>query len=414
MNSKKILQTQRLNLREYTLEDASFILKLVNTPGWLTFIGDRNVHSIEDAKTFLTNSIIKSYKENGYGLWMIQLQEDKTPIGMCGLVNREALEDVDVGFALLPEFAKKGYAFEAANATVEFAKNSLEIEKIVGITNAKNKHSIALLNKLGMYFEKEVQLAKDDVVQLYSPKREIHILNGDALKEQFPSEVNGEIIVARECMVDGSVMGNTIEEIFSNRATFIAETFDESKADYYAKSVSEFKKMDAINKHSEINLWFEDDLFCQVNFWFVLHYLLEKNIESPIYLIRPIEKHQYGFEGMNKMQLQAAFQNKMKLNHVKEVSKLWTLFQKGNISEMIQLSEVLKEEYPFILPAVKALKESIKNNHPKNSIKIIIEELNTIHFGEVFKEFCKREAIYGYGDVQVKRLFDEVMKELKN
>jgi len=414
MKSIKILETDRLLLREYTLRDASFIFKLVNTPSWLNFIGDRNVHSVADAKQFLKNNLMKSYSENGFGLWMVETLNENIPIGMCGLVNRDSLDDIDIGFALLPEFEKKGYAFEAAQATIDYANNTLGLEKIVGITNANNIHSIALLNKLGLYFKKELQLSEYDIVQLYSPLKKIHVLNGDALKQQFPSELKGEIIVARECMVDGSVQGNTLNEIFNNRAKFIYETFDETEVDYYTKTVSEFEKIKSNASHSEINLWFEDDLFCQVNFWFVIHYILEHKIEAPLYLIRPITLHQYGFGGMNQLELQDAYKNKIRINNVKEIGELWKLFQNENISEMIQLSGRLKETYPFILPAVKALQESIEFERPKKSIKSIITELDTKEFGVVFSEFCKKEAIYGFGDVQVKRLFDEVIQELEN
>ncbi|MBV1924265.1 MAG: DUF1835 domain-containing protein [Flavobacteriaceae bacterium] len=249
---------------------------------------------------------------------------------------------------------------------------------------------------------------------MYSPLNNIHVLNGDSLKEQFPSEIKGEIIVARECMVDGSVQGNTSDEIFKSRAKFINETFDDAEVDYYAKTVSEFEKIKSNASHSEINLWFEDDLFCQVNFWFVIHYILEHKIEAPLYLIRPITSHQYGFGGMNQLELQDAYKNKIRINDVIEIGELWKFFQKENISEMIQLSEKLQERYPFILPAVKALQESFEFERPKKSIKSIITELDTKEFGPVFREFCKREAIYGFGDVQVKRLFDEIIQELEN
>lgn len=414
MKPKRIVATKRLLLREFTLSDASFILKLVNTPSWLTFIGDRNVHTIPEAEQFLNNSLLKSYGDNGYGLWMVELIENNIPIGMCGLVNRESLEDIDIGFALLPEHEKKGFAFEAAEATINYAENTLKIDRIVGITNADNTSSIALLNKLGLYFEKELQLSEYDNVQLYSPLNTVHILNGDSLKEQFPSEIKGEKIIARECMVDGSVKGDSIEEIFETRADFICETFGETRNDYYDKVVSEFNKINNISTHSEINLWFEDDLFCQINFWFVLYYMLENDISVPLYLIRPTTPYQYGFGGMNKQELQGAYNNRMHINHVNDIGALWNMYQNENISEMIQLSESLKTDYPFLLPAVIALKESIENNKPKNSIKAIIKDLNTTSFGPVFSEFCKREAIYGFGDVQVKRLFDEVIYELEN
>src|SRR5688572_21540231 len=114
------LETQRLGLREFTRDDAVFIVELLNTPGWLQFIGDRNVKTKEQAIIYLENGPLKSYKENGFGSWMVELKEDKTPIGMCGILRRESLENPDIGFAFLPEYTGKGYAFEIASATLSY------------------------------------------------------------------------------------------------------------------------------------------------------------------------------------------------------------------------------------------------------------------------------------------------------
>ncbi len=165
---KTILETDRLRLREFVLDDAEFVLKLVNTPAWIQFIGDKNIRTQEAAQKYITESLQKSYAQNGYGLWLMELKETSEPIGMCGLVNRDTLEDVDIGFALLPEFTRKGYTFEAAKATMYYAKNTLHIPKIVAITNTDNVASIGLLNKIGLRFEKELQLSEDDTVLLFS------------------------------------------------------------------------------------------------------------------------------------------------------------------------------------------------------------------------------------------------------
>ena len=102
MQKRKILETERLCLREFELNDYDFIFKLVNSPDWLKYIGDKNVRTSADAKNYLKNGPIKSYKENGYGLWLVQLNDSNVPIGMCGLINRETLDDIEIGFALLP------------------------------------------------------------------------------------------------------------------------------------------------------------------------------------------------------------------------------------------------------------------------------------------------------------------------
>lgn len=156
------LSTDRLILRAFTLDDVDFIIQLLNTPGWLQFIGDRGVKTVSDAEAYLLNGPMKSYQVNGFGLSMVALKSDGRPIGMCGLIKRDMLEDVDIGYALLPEFAGQGYAFEIASATLDYAKKDLGFSRIVAITDPQNSHSIRLLEKLGLRFEKMVKLADDD------------------------------------------------------------------------------------------------------------------------------------------------------------------------------------------------------------------------------------------------------------
>jgi len=165
----KILETKRLVLQEFSADDAEFILTLLNTPAWLEYIGDKNVRTIEDAVKYLENGPIKSYIENGFGLWLVLLKSSRTPIGMCGLVKRESLDDIDIGFALLPGYSKLGYGYEIAQATINYATNVLQINKIVAITDVNNVPSIKLLNKLGLHFEKKLKLSENDTVLLFSP-----------------------------------------------------------------------------------------------------------------------------------------------------------------------------------------------------------------------------------------------------
>ena len=159
---KKILETERLILREFDLDDAEFIVELLNTPTWIEFIGNKNVKNLDDARKYLENGPLKSYKENGYGLAMVELKFVGVPIGMCGLVNRPTLDDVDIGFAMLPEFAGLGYGYEVAQATLDNARAELSMERIVAITVPHNKASIALLKKIGMEFEEIIEIPEDN------------------------------------------------------------------------------------------------------------------------------------------------------------------------------------------------------------------------------------------------------------
>lgn len=154
----EIARTERLLIREFTLGDAPFVLELVNEPAWLQFIGDKGVRSIEDAENYLLNGPIKSYKANGYGLWMVQLKDDQTPLGMCGLIKREALDHPDIGFAYRSAHNGKGYGYEAARAVLDYAKNKAGLSQILAITNPDNIRSIRLLEKLGLKYERLITM----------------------------------------------------------------------------------------------------------------------------------------------------------------------------------------------------------------------------------------------------------------
>lgn len=158
-----ILETERLILREFTTEDAPFILKLVNSPGWLEYIGDRKIRTEEQARSYLENGPMKSYKDHGYGLSMVALKKDETPIGMCGIINRANLENPDIGFAFLPEYIRQGYGMEIAGATMNFAHENLKLPTVCAITVTGNIASIRLLEKLGMKFSRMINFPDDPV-----------------------------------------------------------------------------------------------------------------------------------------------------------------------------------------------------------------------------------------------------------
>ena len=244
---------------------------------------------------------------------------------------------------------------------------------------------------------------------------QIHILNGDSLKQQFPKDITGERIVARECLVDGTVEGKNLDELFANRAKFISTGYGENEQVYYNKSVPQFRKILSIDSNSDINLWFEDDLFCQVNFWFVLHLLSQSKATNRLFLIRPESHNQYGFSGLTESQLLSLYENKTELTDLTLLSGLWEYYQSGKTSKLLELAKQLKTLYPFILNAVEAHIQRIpingKEGRPKESLITIMQELNTEEFVPVFKEFNKRESIYGFGDLQVKRLYDEILNK---
>ncbi len=163
-----ILATERLFLREFNTGDAGFILELLNNPSWIKYIGDKNILDTNDALNYINNGPLKSYQTHGFGLYLVALKATEKPIGMCGLIKRDGLEDVDIGFALMPEYAGNGFAYEIASATLDHAKNKLGIEKVVAITSHDNENSIKLLNKLGLYFKKITRLhAEAEALMLF-------------------------------------------------------------------------------------------------------------------------------------------------------------------------------------------------------------------------------------------------------
>ena len=157
-----ILETERLILCEQTENDAAFIFTLLNSPSWLKYIGDRGVRSMEDARNYIINGAVKSYRENGFGLYLTKLKDGDTPIGICGLIKRPGFSHVDIGFAFLPEYESKGYGYEAASSVMKYARSVLNIEVVVAITIKDNTSSIKLLEKIGMSFKEMFTVPGDD------------------------------------------------------------------------------------------------------------------------------------------------------------------------------------------------------------------------------------------------------------
>jgi RimJ/RimL family protein N-acetyltransferase len=157
------IQTERLILRKFTVEDAPFLLELLNTPRWIQFIGDRGVRTVEGAAQYITDRFFKSYETYGFGFYILILKETQTPIGTSGLIKRDGLDGVDMGFALLPEYEQKGYGFEAGQAVLTLAKDNFNLKKLLAITNQDNHNSQKLLVKMGFKKDKTVVLPNDSI-----------------------------------------------------------------------------------------------------------------------------------------------------------------------------------------------------------------------------------------------------------
>ena len=163
-----VMETERLRMRRLVEDDAAFILELVNDPAWLRYIGDKDVKTVEAARGYLVRGPMAMYARLGFGLYLVELKADGTALGICGLIKRDTLDDVDIGFAFLPRYRSQGYALEAAAATLEHAQRELGFERIVAIVSPDNERSVGLLRKLGMRFESCLKLGGNDEVELFA------------------------------------------------------------------------------------------------------------------------------------------------------------------------------------------------------------------------------------------------------
>lgn len=164
-----IIKTERLLINRITLDDAAVILELMNDKDWISNIGDRGISSIKDAEEYIRTKFLKTYEESNFGFFSVVLQKTNEFIGIAGLVDREGIDHVDIGYGLLPNYRGKGYAFEASQAIYDYGYKILKLEKIVAIVNPDNPSSIQLLTKLGLKFEKMIRLPGEEIsIMLFS------------------------------------------------------------------------------------------------------------------------------------------------------------------------------------------------------------------------------------------------------
>lgn len=164
----EILETKRLILREIDSDaDAEFICKLLNTPKFIQYIGDRGVRNVEQAAAFIENRYRQSYRDNGFGLYAVERKIDNVPMGLCGFVKRDTLPGPDIGFAFLPEFESYGYGFESADAVMKYGRDTLGFTQVLAITSQDNAVSGRLLEKLGFKFERLIENG-DETLRLFA------------------------------------------------------------------------------------------------------------------------------------------------------------------------------------------------------------------------------------------------------
>lgn len=244
-----------------------------------------------------------------------------------------------------------------------------------------------------------------------------NILNGDSLAYSFPdAKIEGDIIVIREALIDGNLSGNELQDFWHSRAKYIGVT----EAEYHDKVVSEFEKIMNAPDNSEFNLWFEYDLFCQVNMWFVLSIINRFSIKKKVYAVYTsyldkTSKHFWnGFGPANSSLLQVCYADRILLSEadLQLGQELWIAYKNNDLEELMQLAKNESSAFPYLQEVVKAHIDRFPadgtNGRPEKVIEDITKNIST-DFNKVFVEFWNRESIYGFGDVQLKHLYDKVM-----
>ena len=240
-----------------------------------------------------------------------------------------------------------------------------------------------------------------------------HILNGDALLEQFPSEISGTKIVLRECLVDGPVRSDSLDELYEIRAAFLDDLIEDfNPGDYQKDAVSEFEKIQSIPPDSAVYLWFEDDLFCQVNLWFTCHLLYNHTEQLEVYIIRPKTLTQYGFAAYDEVGLAQLFDDCIEFPFVGTCAALWTAYVNNDLQLLQVIACTFSDSFSYIKTAIHLhldrLPTEQDSGRPKEVLKAIIKEIGDTDFSLIFKRFSEELYAYGYGDLQVKRLIKSI------
>lgn len=243
-----------------------------------------------------------------------------------------------------------------------------------------------------------------------------HILNGDCLAQQLKKTIiNQNFIVCRECLIDGDLKADNLNDFWKLRAQFIASDYQTKLKEYYTKTVKEFERLSQLPENSEICLWFENDLFCQANMWFVIS-LIHNQPSLNVYRVFPVVKHSQdiwkGFGKATAQDLENAYQTKIKFTQDDLIlgKNLWLAYQNSDFKALKRLSKVPSLCFQYLEEVCKAHIERFPTDNslsrPDRVVKEILNKHST-NFKDVFIEFSKREGIFGFGDLQLKSIYDK-------
>lgn len=249
-----------------------------------------------------------------------------------------------------------------------------------------------------------------------------HILNGDCLAEQFKQTyINQNYIVCRECLIDGNVFAENLTDFWKVRAKFISETYNTTLKDYYTKTVSEFEKIANIPDNSEVCLWFENDLFCQTNMWFIIS-ILTLNSTIKIFRIFPTIKNNKnawkGFATYNKEKLEQIYSSRVlfKPMDIELGKNLWYAYQNADFKNLKEFSKIKSECFQYLEEVCQAHIDRFPVDktlgRPDKVVKELIDQ-NIKEFDEIFKLFSEKEGIYGFGDLQLSIIYEKQTHQYK-
>lgn len=249
-----------------------------------------------------------------------------------------------------------------------------------------------------------------------------HVLNGDALVDRFQQTgIAGEMAVAREALIDGSFTGNDLEEFWHSRAKYM-ELADE---EYRSYTVSQFEKILQAPAGSEFNLWFEYDLFCQVNMWFVISLINNLPGNKKVFAVytthldKADKQFWNGYGPASVEELRGCYKDRVELNEadLQLGQQLWEAYKNAELKELTHLSNKQSKSFPYIQEVIQAHVDRFPGKEGKGRPEKVLEDIITnvsSDFNTAFVEFWKRESIYGFGDTQLKHIYDKLMYSHKN
>ncbi len=238
----------------------------------------------------------------------------------------------------------------------------------------------------------------------------LHVLPGDSLAEAFRrTEIEGDAVVCRECLIDGSLGGELLWDFWKTRASYISTVYSEPEKDYYRKVVGEFLKL-VRGDADEIYLWFEYDLFCQVNMWFILSLLAKVPLRN-VFRVAPLVRESLwkGFGDHTSGNLQTCFENRQRFtfDEIQLGVGLWHAYKSGDLNQLEKLSAQNSKCFPYLKEACSAEIDRKKNDRPQKTLKNILDR-GKKDFTEIFTEFSAAEGVYGFGDLQVKLMLNQI------